>query len=198
MIGAKMGIFQMLEEECVVPKGSDVTYREKMYKQHLGKHPSFTKPKPKKGARFEAHFDLKHYAGVVSYSVDGWLEKNKDPINMTVAALFRDNKKNKLLAQLFADIGADEGGKGGKGGKPAMTISAAHREQLDKLIKTLDATSPHFVRCIIPNELKTGGILDAHLVMHQLNCNGVLEGMLVYVAVDKHTVNLSLSYFIVN
>ena len=103
------GIFLMLEEECVVPKGSDVTYREKLYKQHLGKHPSFAKPKPKKGARFEAHFDLTHYAGVVSYSVDGWLEKNKDPINMTVAALFRDNKKNKLLAQLFAEIGADEG-----------------------------------------------------------------------------------------
>jgi myosin heavy subunit len=41
----------------------------------------------------------------------------------------------------------------------------------------LDATKPHFVRCIIPNEIKTGGILDAHLVMHQLHCNGVLEGI---------------------
>ena len=38
-------------------------------------------------------------------------------------------------------------------------------------------TSPHFVRCIIPNEVKTGGILDPHLVMHQLTCNGVLEGI---------------------
>ncbi len=44
-------------------------------------------------------------------------------------------------------------------------------------MKTLGATSPHFVRCIIPNEIKTGGIIDAHLVMHQLNCNGVLEGI---------------------
>lgn len=45
------------------------------------------------------------------------------------------------------------------------------------MMKTLDATKPHFVRCIIPNEIKTGGILDAHLVMHQLHCNGVLEGI---------------------
>ena len=44
-------------------------------------------------------------------------------------------------------------------------------------MKTLGATAPHFVRCIIPNEIKTGGIIDAHLVMHQLNCNGVLEGI---------------------
>ena len=42
---------------------------------------------------------------------------------------------------------------------------------------TLKLTHPHFVRCIIPNEIKTGGVLDAHLVMHQLTCNGVLEGI---------------------
>ncbi len=74
----------------------------------MGKHPSFNKPKPKKG-KAEAHFDLSHYAGVVSYSVDGWLEKNKDPINMTVAALFKASQGNKLLSYLFQDIGVEEG-----------------------------------------------------------------------------------------
>ena len=52
-----------------------------------------------------------------------------------------------------------------------------NKDQLNRLMKTLGATSPHFVRCIIPNEIKTGGIIDAHLVMHQLHCNGVLEGI---------------------
>jgi myosin heavy chain 6/7 len=42
---------------------------------------------------------------------------------------------------------------------------------------TLRATQPHFVRCIIPNELKQPGVIDSHLVMHQLTCNGVLEGI---------------------
>merc|ERR1712127_362467 len=179
LIEKKMGIFAILEEECIVPKATDMTFKDKLYKQHLNKHPSFGKPKPKKGAKFEAHFDLKHYAGVVSYSVDGWLEKNKDPINMTVAALFKNSKGNDLLAYLFREVGEEEGGGGGKkkGGGSQQTISSGHREQLNKLMKTLDATSPHFVRCIIPNELKTGGMLDAHLVMHQLHCNGVLEGI---------------------
>ena len=42
---------------------------------------------------------------------------------------------------------------------------------------TLRNTTPHFVRCIIPNEMKRAGVIDAHLVLHQLRCNGVLEGI---------------------
>merc|ERR1719348_2873316 len=46
-----------------------------------------------------------------------------------------------------------------------------------KLMTNLNSTHPHFVRCIIPNEIKKSGHIDAPLVMHQLNCNGVLEGI---------------------
>ena len=176
LIDKPMGIFSMLEEECVVPKGSDTSYKEKMYAKHLGKHASFAKPKPRK-SKYEAHFDLTHYAGVVSYSVTGWLEKNKDPINEFVAAMFKAQQKNQLLSFLFREIGVEDTAAGGKGKKGSQTISASHREQLNRLMKTLNATYPHFVRCIIPNEIKTGGIIDAHLVMHQLHCNGVLEGI---------------------
>jgi myosin heavy subunit len=174
LIDKPMGIFSMLEEECVVPKGTDMTYKEKMYAKHLGKHPSFGKPKPSK-SKYEAHFELKHYAGVVAYGVNGWLDKNKDPINEFVAAMFKAQQQNQLLSFLFREIGVEVAASGGK--KGSQTISANHREQLNKLMKTLGATHPHFVRCIIPNEIKTGGIIDAHLVMHQLHCNGVLEGI---------------------
>ncbi|KAG8276902.1 Belongs to the TRAFAC class myosin-kinesin ATPase super [Homalodisca vitripennis] len=51
------------------------------------------------------------------------------------------------------------------------------QEQLNNLMTTLRSTQPHFVRCIIPNELKQPGVIDSHLVMHQLTCNGVLEGI---------------------
>ena len=39
----------MLDEECIVPKASDMTYVQKLNDQHLGKHPNFQKPKPPKG-----------------------------------------------------------------------------------------------------------------------------------------------------
>merc|ERR1712212_823035 len=63
------------------------------------------------------------------------------------------------------------------GGSAFQTVSFRHKEQLKNLMSTLMSTSPHFVRCIIPNEKKTPGLIDGQLVLHQLRCNGVLEGI---------------------
>ena len=98
-----MGIISMLDEECVVPKGTDNSYAQKVLEQHLGKHPSMEKPKPPKGKQAEAHFALKHYAGLVRYNVSAWLEKNKDPLNDTVIAVLKVSEGNKLLGTVWAD-----------------------------------------------------------------------------------------------
>ena len=58
-----------------------------------------------------------------------------------------------------------------------MTVSMMYRESLNKLMHMLHQTHPHFIRCIIPNELKQSGVIDANLVLNQLTCNGVLEGI---------------------
>ncbi|KAM9725152.1 LOW QUALITY PROTEIN: uncharacterized protein MYH16 [Dama dama] len=50
-------------------------------------------------------------------------------------------------------------------------------EQWNKLMTTLHGTSPHFVCCIVPHEFKQSGVKDAHLIVHQLACNGILEGL---------------------
>jgi myosin heavy subunit len=172
LIEKKMGILLMLEEECIVPKATDKTYLEKMMGKHLGKHKSFGKPKPAKKGKPEAHFEIHHYAGTVGYNVTGWLFKNKDPVNEAVIGMM-GAAGNPVVSLVFQE--KDTGEK--KKGASMMTISAAHRESLSKLMTNLHSTHPHFVRCIIPNEIKKSGHTDAPLVMHQLNCNGVLEGI---------------------
>merc|ERR1712121_473236 len=172
LIEKKMGILAMLEEESIVPKDTDKTYLEKMMGKHLGKHKSFGKPKPPKKGMPEAHFEVHHYAGTVGYNVTGWLFKNKDPVNEAVIGMMA-GAGNGVCALVFTE--KDDGTK--KKGSSMMTISAAHRESLMKLMTNLHSTHPHFVRCIIPNEIKKSGHIDAPLVMHQLNCNGVLEGI---------------------
>lgn len=57
------------------------------------------------------------------------------------------------------------------------TVSQLYKEQLNKLMITLRNTNPNFVRCIIPNHEKRAGKIDAPLVLDQLRCNGVLEGI---------------------
>ncbi|XP_061074913.1 myosin heavy chain, fast skeletal muscle-like isoform X2 [Conger conger] len=179
LIEKPMGIFSILEEECMFPKASDTTFKNKLFDQHLGKSIAFQKPKPVKG-KAEAHFSLVHYAGTVDYNINGWLDKNKDPLNDSVVQLYQKSSV-KLLAHLYAaHAGADEASTkkaGKKKGGSFQTVSALFRENLGKLMTNLRSTHPHFVRCLIPNETKTPGLMENHLVIHQLRCNGVLEGI---------------------
>uniref|UniRef100_A0A8B9TI10 Myosin heavy chain, skeletal muscle, adult n=1 Tax=Anas platyrhynchos TaxID=8839 RepID=A0A8B9TI10_ANAPL len=167
LIEKPMGIFSILEEECMFPKATDTSFKNKLYDQHLGKSSNFQKPKPTKG-KVEAHFSLIHYAGTVDYNITGWLEKNKDPLNETVIGLYQKSSL-KTLALLFANYGGAEAGQ-----IYEMEITF---ENLNKLMTNLRSTHPHFVRCIIPNETKTPGAMEHELVLHQLRCNGVLEGI---------------------
>lgn len=100
-----MGIFSILEEECMFPKATDTSFKKK---PHLGKNNAFQKPKPTKG-KAEAHFSLVQYAGTVDY-ISGWLDKNKDPLNKSVVQCYQKSSV-KLLAHLYASFASAEAGK---------------------------------------------------------------------------------------
>ena len=131
-----------------------------------------------------AHFAIQHYAGIVSYNVTGWLEKNKDPVNDTVVEIMKSTSSNQLLVHLWKDhpgqpttVPKEEAkGKKKKGGG-GKTVSSVYLVQLNSLMTTLHSTEPHFIRCIVPNTHKQPGGVEPPLIMHQLTCNGVLEGI---------------------
>ncbi|KAG5272517.1 hypothetical protein AALO_G00166410 [Alosa alosa] len=131
LIEKPMGIFAILEEECMFPKASDTTFKNKLYDQHLGKTKAFEKPKPAKG-KAEAHFSLVHYAGTVDYNIAGWLDKNKDPLNDSVVQLYQKSGV-KLLPVLYPPVVEEPAGGGGakKGGKKKggsmQTVSSQFR-----------------------------------------------------------------------
>ncbi|XP_056131178.1 myosin-7B-like [Lampris incognitus] len=184
LIERPLGILSIMEEECMFPKATDQSFKTKLYDNHLGKSPNFLRPRLDKKRKYETHFELVHYAGVVPYNLSGWLDKNRDPLNETVVTLFQKSS-NKLMAMLFenyisSDIAGDpktEAKQKRRKGASFQTVSQLHKENLNKLMANLRSTQPHFVRCIIPNESKHPGMIDPFLVLHQLRCNGVLEGI---------------------
>merc|ERR1712158_319130 len=104
MFEKPMGIWAILEEESLFPKATDASFEEKLKQQHLGKSPPFAKPNRAEDAPDpDAHFAIIHYAGTVSYNVTAWLEKNKDPVNDTVADVIKHSVDNEILLLIWAD-----------------------------------------------------------------------------------------------
>ncbi|XP_041789381.1 myosin-9-like [Chelmon rostratus] len=178
------GILALLDEECWFPKATDKSFVEKVV-QEQGTHPKFQKPKK---LRDIADFCIIHYAGKVDYKADEWLMKNMDPLNECVATLLNQST-DKFTADLWRDMdrivgldkvaGMSDSMHGAFKTRKGMfrTVGQLYKEQLGNLMATLRNTNPNFVRCIIPNHEKKAGKLEPHLVLDQLRCNGVLEGI---------------------
>merc|ERR1711997_1347478 len=181
MFEKPMGLLAILEEESLFPKATDQSFAAKLHENLLGKMENFAKASPKPDPN--AHFAVIHYAATVSYNLTGWLEKNKDPLNDTIVEMMK-NGSNSLLVECFKDrpgqpteTKKEEVGKKKKGG--GKTVSSFYKSQLDDLMKTLYATDPSFIRCVVPNTHKIPGGVEPGLVMHQYQCNGVLAGIAI-------------------
>uniref|UniRef100_A0A8B9L7B7 Myosin, heavy chain 11b, smooth muscle n=1 Tax=Astyanax mexicanus TaxID=7994 RepID=A0A8B9L7B7_ASTMX len=191
------GILALLDEECWFPKATDVSFVDKLTNTHSS-HCKFSKPKNLKEKTF---FSVQHYAGKVDYNASAWLTKNMDPLNDNVTALL-NNSTSPFVQDLWKDASAwwfysvvtllsvfsvqgflfstsDTSMPSSTKSKKGMfrTVGQLYKESLGKLMTTLHNTQPNFVRCIIPNHEKRAGKLDASLVLEQLRCNGVLEGI---------------------
>lgn len=160
-----MGIFSCLNEESILPSGSDTAFKEKLVKNWDGNNPKFTP------SRLGEGFTIAHYAQSVEYQTDGWMEKNKDPLSDAVEFEMSESSHT-LIRTLFPSNTS-------KVGKASIlrTVAQRHKEQLNSLMTHLRATQPHFVRCIIANTERSATTFDNHLVLDQLRYNGVLEGI---------------------
>lgn len=194
-----IGILSCLDEECIMPKATDLTFTEKLNRiWGTNKDGSATDAAgaamaAEKGlahgstkyarTRFAQGFVVKHYAGDVEYRTDGWLDKNKDPLNDNLTRVMSEST-DRFIASLFAEYAeVDEETSLASAPKRRIkrgafrTVGQRHKEQLNSLMGQLSSTQPHFVRCIVPNSEKKPGKMNVPLVLEQLRCNGVLEGI---------------------
>jgi len=179
LIEKPMGIMALVDEECWFPKATDKSFVEKLVSSH-SVHPKFVKPDFKSNA----DFSILHYAGQVNYSAAQWLMKNMDPLNENIVQYLQASQ-DPFVCHIWKDaeiVGMAQQMTDSQFGRVTRkgmfrTVSQLYKEQLSKLMVTLRNTNPNFVRCIIPNHEKKAGKINAPLVLDQLRCNGVLEGI---------------------
>uniref|UniRef100_A0A8C1X3V3 Unconventional myosin-Va n=1 Tax=Cyprinus carpio TaxID=7962 RepID=A0A8C1X3V3_CYPCA len=190
LIEAKMGILDLLDEECKMPKGSDDSWAQKLYNTHLKTCALFEKPRMSNKA-----FIIQHFADKVEYQCDGFLEKNKDTVNEEQIHVLKASKFD-LLVELFRDeekatsptgaapatggrtrlsVKPDKNKAGQASKEHKKTVGLQFRNSLQLLMETLNATTPHYVRCIKPNDHKYAFTFDPKRAVQQLRACGVLE-----------------------
>ncbi|GFR26821.1 unconventional myosin-Vb [Trichonephila clavata] len=180
LIESKLGILDLLDEECKMPKGTDETWCQKLFAQ-CKKWKHFEKPRLSNTA-----FILHHFADKVKYEVSGFLQKNRDTvmeehINILkasqfelVAELFEEEKTDSKLKPVAKIRSAAPPVKSGQK-QHKKTVGSQFRESLCLLMSTLNATTPHYVRCIKPNDQKVAFHFEPHRAVQQLRACGVLE-----------------------
>ncbi|XP_028318179.1 unconventional myosin-Vb isoform X5 [Gouania willdenowi] len=188
LIEARLGVLDLLDEECKMPKGTDQNWTQKLYKQHSNSA-HFQKPRMS-----NTSFIINHFADKVEYQCDGFLEKNRDTVYeeqinilkasqfQLVADLFHDKDDAPASKSARVNVRAAKSTPKAPNKEHRMTVGHQFRSSLHLLMETLNATTPHYVRCIKPNDMKEAFSFDSKRVVQQLRACGVLENIRISAA----------------
>jgi hypothetical protein len=182
-----MGLLPMLDEEGRIVGGTDEGFLNKIRKTH--KENKRLKWKgPERGQRTELNeFWIHHYADHVKYTVDGFVDKNRDILQNDLKELMENSNNSFISRTLFPPAPEDgatdasgetkHGGRSQTSSKKQKTQGGMFFEQLKSLLGKLNSSTPHFIRCIKPNNLKVGRVFSAGMCNRQLACSGVYEAV---------------------
>ncbi len=182
MIEAKQGgLFVLLDEELKIPKGSDLSFLQKVEKVHNGKGSGRFRRDFRMASEL---FEIKHFAGTVTYNVTNFMEKNRDKMYDHLEDLLLCSRSERFKGTMTAHGPRSASaaalnsmrspGRGAASGQ-SVTIVARFTKQLNDLMVLLNASQPHFVKCVKPNNSKKPKLVDTDLVLRQLRYSGVLE-----------------------
>ena len=159
LISDNTGIMGYLDEECRLGTGTDEGFLAKVV-QNCSKSPFFYVNPLSRNT-----FMVRHYAGNVTYTVTGFLDKNRDTLKDALKALMRGGT-NPFAAGLLPEPTQQAG--------RMTTVGGFFRSQISELMGVINSTSPHWIRCIKPHPAKKPLMFDGLQVTNQLMSSGVL------------------------
>ncbi|NXG55678.1 MYO1F protein, partial [Hemiprocne comata] len=161
------GIMSVLDDVCATMhatgEGADQTLLQKL-QAAVGTHEHFNS--------WNSGFVIHHYAGKVSYDVSGFCERNRDVLFTDLIELMQSSEYG-FIRMLFPEkLDSD------KKGRPT-TAGSKIKKQANDLVNTLMKCTPHYIRCIKPNETKKPRDWEESRVKHQVEYLGLKENIRV-------------------
>ncbi|KAL7392732.1 hypothetical protein ABVT39_000881 [Epinephelus coioides] len=161
------GLMSILDDVCATMhakgEGADQTLLQKLQGQ-VGSHEHFSS--------WNRGFVIHHYAGKVSYDVSGFCERNRDVLFNDIIELMQSSEFPFIKALFPENLEAE------KRGRPT-TASSKIKKQANSLVQTLMKCTPHYIRCIKPNETKRPRDWEEKRVRHQVEYLGLRENIRV-------------------
>jgi myosin-5 len=175
------GIFSILDEQCRLAKCTDQTFASATYEK-CGEHPRFHANRTQKAM---GRFAINHYAGIVEYTSESFLNKNKDELPKEATDFLLSSRSD-----IFVDLGKmlnshDESTKNSRqihrstSSLSRASVGSQFASQLRVLRESIEKTSPHYIRCLKPNDDLTPFNFVPSIIADQLRCAGVLEAVRV-------------------
>ncbi|KAK7925680.1 hypothetical protein WMY93_007990 [Mugilogobius chulae] len=182
--GAPMSVFSLLNEESRLNRTSDAQMFRVRLEKELSDNGSIS------WDRFsqEPHFTVAHYAGNVNYQIQGMVEKNKDPVPQELINMLQKSNNN-LLQKIFAKI-EEQTTKG----LNKVTVVSKFKNSLENLMRILHSTTPHYTRCIKPNQDCKPLTFKKEEVIMQLEACGIVET--IHISAAGFPIRIPLENFI--
>lgn len=182
------GILSILDDQCHAPGSSDKAFTMNVY--NLCKNlPRFSVSR-KQTAYWQ--FSVHHYAGPVEYTTAGFVEKNRDELPKATLDLLKGS--NRAFVAILASIielsrqASTIDSVGASNRKKLLrldssvaraTVGGQFRTQLRELRNKIEFTTPHYIRCLKPNDMLVPEMFDTAIIAEQLRCGGILEAVRV-------------------
>ncbi|XP_053315052.1 unconventional myosin-VIIb [Spea bombifrons] len=178
-----MNVISLIDEESKFPQGTDATMLIKLNSIH-----SKTNIYIPSKSDHDTKFGISHFAGVVYYETEGFLDKNRDLLSKDLLLMVHSSR-SKFLKEVFQvekhaassnrgtirHAGLNQHKQITDTSKSLPTLGGQFKQSLEQLMKILGGCQPFFVRCIKPNEFKKPKMFDRELCIRQLRYSGMME-----------------------
>ena len=149
----KLGIINLLDEECKLTTSKDENFHQKMVNIIKSEHFN---------TGIQGKFTINHYAGNVDYISKNFCEKNKQKVTQNFIDYF--SKSKNIILKNYRKINKKE-----------RSVIKHFEKELHELMKKIKNTSSLFIKCIKPNNQQSEFTINSELIHRQLLFSGIYE-----------------------